>query len=112
MMDVNSRDFISGSGVVGSIIKIDPSVNSEQATLTIQDERDNTEKTVLIAKDTIIRQFQNAIELADLKVTDHVVVVGSPNSSGQIEAKLVRVVPETMEMMSPASGPAPFAQPL
>lgn len=80
-------NFMMGYGTAGSIIKID------NATLTIQDERDKSEKTVVVGKDTVIRRFRDALQLSDLKVDDDVIVVGSPNNSGQIEARLIRVLP-------------------
>jgi hypothetical protein len=36
--------------------------------------------------------FKN-IKLADLKIGDIIVIIGSPNDKGQIEAKIIRVFP-------------------
>ncbi len=85
--DLRGGQFIAGHGTMGSIIKIDNSI------LTIQDERDKSEKTVVVGKDAVIRRFRDTLQLSDLKVDDDIIVVGSPNSSGQIEAKLIRVLP-------------------
>ncbi|HON21861.1 MAG TPA: hypothetical protein PLX48_01705 [Candidatus Paceibacterota bacterium] len=38
--------------------------------------------------------WQEKINISDLKVGDYVVVIGDDNSEGQIEAKLIRVVPQ------------------
>ena len=84
--DFSGRDFIDANGTFGQIIKIDGS------TLVI-DGRDNTEKIVLIKDNTIINGFQNNLKLADLKVNDYIVVIGDPNNTGQIEAKLIRLMP-------------------
>jgi len=80
------RDFIEANGVFGQIIKIDGQ------TLMIKS-RDDVEKIVLISKDAVIRQFQDSLKLADLKTDDYIVVIGEPNDSGQIEAKLIRIMP-------------------
>ncbi len=94
--DFIGRDFINGHGVFGQIIKIDGS------TLVIKG-ADNTEKIILVKDDTTINRLQEKIKAGDLKVDDQVVVIGSPNEQGQIEAQLIRVMP-----VSPAGGLSPF----
>jgi len=84
--EINGRDFIDAHGVFGQIIKIDGS------TLIING-RDNTEKIVVIKDKTIINGFQNNLKPADLKVNDYIVVIGDPNNTGQIEARLIRLMP-------------------
>jgi len=76
---INGRDFIDAHGVFGQIIKIDGS------TLIING-RDNTEKVVIIKNDTVINGPQ-------MKVNDYIVVIGDPNNTGQIEARLIRLMP-------------------
>ncbi len=85
MMDFDRRGFNARSGL-GQIIKIDGN------SLIIKDQA-NIEKTILITdKTAIIRDSQN-IKIADLKVDDKIVVIGRPNNQGQIEPKLIRVLP-------------------
>jgi hypothetical protein len=79
-------NFLGASGAVGKIIKITP------PTFVVAGP-DNLEKVVLMSDDTIIRQFRNTLSQSDLKVDDYVVVIGSPNDQGQIDAKLVRLLP-------------------
>jgi hypothetical protein len=88
------REFTNSNGSFGQIISINPSTNSGQAVLTVKDnDGDNTEKTILVNdKTTIIYQKEN-IKLSDLKVDDNIVVIGEPDNSGQIQAKLIRVMP-------------------
>ena len=57
---------------------------------------DNVEKSVLITDDTEIREFRNLIKPEDLKVNDLVIVIGSPNNTGEIQAKLIRLMPANM----------------
>lgn len=80
------RDFIEANGTVGQIIKIATS------TLVIKGQRD-IEKIVLIKDDTVIKQLKETITINELKIDDMVVVIGEPNNDGQIEAKLIRVIP-------------------
>ena len=78
--------FTNSNGVFGQIIKINDN------SLTVKD-KDNVEKIILTdSKTTIVSQRTN-IKLSDLDVDDMVVVIGNPNSNGQIEAKLIRVMP-------------------
>ncbi len=77
------------NGAVGKIIKI------ALPTLVIIGP-DNIEKTIVLNNDTLIREFRDAIKPTDLKVNDEVVVIGSPNSTSEIEAKLIRLMPSGM----------------
>ena len=76
----------NGNGAIGEII----SLNLPQI---VVNGPDNLEKTVLIGTSTIIRQFQGNIQSSILKTGDFVVVIGNPNNNGQVEAKLIRVMP-------------------
>ena len=84
--DFKNRDFIQSAGVFGQIIKI------ENDKLIIIG-KNNAETIVLITDKTIINRFQETISVADLKIDDAAVIIGEPNNAGQIEAKLIRVMP-------------------
>ncbi len=75
-----------GHGAVGEIVSLVPPV-------LVISEKDNIEKTVVVSTSTEVRKFRDTIQLSDLKVGDFVVVLGNPNTNGQIEAKLIRNVP-------------------
>lgn len=77
-------EFINPNGLSGSVIKFDTS------TLYIKGD-DGVEKSVAISGGTLIRCGRDTIKLSDLKTDDKVVVLGVPSSTGQIEAKLIRV---------------------
>lgn len=79
-------DFIEAHGSFGKIIKIDGKI------IIIQG-RENIEKTILIKDDTVVKGIRGDIKPTDLKVDDFITVIGSPNDSGQIEAKLIRILP-------------------
>lgn len=75
-----------GHGAVGEIISIAlPNI--------IVAGPDNLEKTIVIGTDTRIREFQSELNAEDLTVGDHIITLGEPNEEGQIEAKLVRLLP-------------------
>lgn len=82
---MSRMDFVETHGAAGRIVSIN------LATLVIED-RDGTEKVVLIKKDTVIRLFRKEITSSELAVGDFVVVIGSPNDQAQIEAQLVRLL--------------------
>jgi len=84
--ELGGRDFMMGHGTSGTIVKVATS------TLVVQD-RDNAEKVILITKNTVVNRFRDTIPASDLKENDNVVIIGSPNDAGQIEAKLIRVLP-------------------
>lgn len=75
-----------GHGAVGEIL----SISLPQIVIAGPD---NLEKTVLISTSTIVREFQNQITTDKLKVGDFVVVLGNPNEAGQVDAKLIRIMP-------------------
>lgn len=79
-------------GAAGNIVSVD------LPTFVVAD-RDNVEKEVLIATDTILRHFDESIQPSDLKVGDFTVVIGEPNEESQIEAKLIRVLPPPIQGM-------------
>ena len=89
-------NFPNSHGAVGKIIK------AELPTIIVQD-RDNTEKVILIKDDTKIQKMMFNIKASDLAVDDFVTIIGSPNSQGQIEAKFIRVMPLGIPITPPPS---------
>ncbi len=79
-------DFTDAHGSVGKIIKIN-------LPTFVLEGQDGVEKIISINDDTVIRQFRETIKPTDLKVNDFVVVIGSPNTQGQIESRLIRLMP-------------------
>ncbi|MFA5076108.1 MAG: hypothetical protein WC480_01685 [Patescibacteria group bacterium] len=95
----DDRNFMDAHGVFGQIIKIDGQ------TLIIKGP-DNVEKIVLLDGASIMRGKDN-IQPTELKIDDPIVVIGSPNNDGQIEAKLIRIMPP----MPPAPNGQPMPSP-
>ncbi|MFZ2205019.1 MAG: hypothetical protein WAV23_00295 [Minisyncoccia bacterium] len=79
-------NFPNAHGAIGKIIKI------ELPILIVQD-KDNIEKIVIVTNDTKIINIRNEDNIQDLKIDENIVVIGTPNSQGQIEAKLIRIMP-------------------
>jgi hypothetical protein len=91
---VGVNNFPNANGAIGKIIKI------ELPTVIVQD-KDNTEKVILTTESTQIQKMQSNITTSDLKLGDFVVVIGTPNTQGQIEAKFIRVMPAGMPVPQP-----------
>jgi hypothetical protein len=84
--EFEGRDLMNPHGVVGSILKI------EDSTISIKGP-DNVEKIIQTTDKTLMRRNQDTIKITDLKIDENIVVIGSPNEAGMIEAKLIRVMP-------------------
>lgn len=76
-------DFIEGHGAFGEIIEL------KDNGFVIKG-RGDVEKIVIITEDTIIKRGMETVR-DNLEVGNRVVIIGSPNEEGQIEAKLIRV---------------------
>jgi len=75
--------YLNSHGAMGTIVSI---TGSE---LIVSE--NNVNKTLIINDDTIIHKGPQNAKLTDLKVGDELTIIGSPNSQGQIEAKIINV---------------------
>ena len=92
--------FPNAHGAIGKIMKLElPSI--------IMTDKDNIEKSILTKNDTKVEKVREKIKITDLKVDDFIVVIGSPNTQGQIEAKLIRLMPSPPPGFSPAATSSP-----
>lgn len=76
--------YIEAHGSFGEIIKI------KENEFVIKG-KENIEKVILITEKTIIKKAREVIKKEDLRVGNWVVIIGSPNEDGKIEAKMIRV---------------------
>lgn len=84
--EFRGRNFMDANSAIGLVIKIDTS------TLVIKGD-DGMEKSVLISDKTSIRRFQDTILPSNIKIDERVIILGAPSTTGQIEARLIRVMP-------------------
>ena len=94
-------NFPNANGAIGKIIKIN------LPNIIVQD-KDNTEKVILIKDDTKIQKMMSEVKSSDLSIDDFVIIIGSPNDQGQIEAKLIRIMPAGMPVPPPMETGAPI----
>ena len=78
------------NGISGKILSI-TSDTASTTTLVIADTQ-NPEEKVLIDSNTIIRDHENTVDASSLSVGSSVVVIGTPNNQGEIEANLIRII--------------------
>ncbi len=91
MKDLPRQDFPGGHGVTGKIISINLPTFMVAGT-------DNLEKIINISDDTVIRSVRKNLTANDLKINDLVVIIGAPDQTGLISAKLIRIMPPPLEM--------------
>jgi hypothetical protein len=96
------RGFMEASGVFGQIIKINFSTGEDKTATIIIKGRDDVERIILADNKTIIRSLRETIGTTNLKVNDYVIVIGEPNSDGQIEAKFIRIMPAPEASFNPS----------
>ncbi len=96
--DFNSlnNNLPNANGASGYIIKMSlPNI--------IIADKDGVEKTVSITDNTIFREFRNDIKSSEIKTGDYVIVIGSPDNNGNIEANLIRVLPPPPSQSNPTT---------
>lgn len=78
-------DILTDHGAAGTIISM------SLPTLVI-DDTNHVERVVRMGNDTMIRRFRDTLSANDLKERDYIVVLGTPNSRSEIEARFIRVL--------------------
>jgi hypothetical protein len=96
-MGMNRGDFANSHGATGKIISI------KLPAIVVAD-IDGTEKTITISTSTDIRKFRDTIKATDLKINDFITAIGDPDDNAEVEAKLIRIMPDPVNM--PFIGPA------
>ena len=90
-MGMNRGDFSNSHGAIGKIISINlPNI--------VVADKDGNEKTLILSTTTDIRKFRETVGLEDLKVNDFITVIGEPNDKAEVEAKLIRIMPDPANM--------------
>jgi Domain of unknown function (DUF5666) len=79
------------NGTFGKIISV--SSTTPAGTTIVIDNTSKPEQKVLVTSDTTIRDHENTDTASSLTVGAYAVVVGTPDDQGEIEAKLIRLVP-------------------
>ncbi len=78
-------------GTLGKILSI--TTDSSGTTTLIISSKQKPEEKILITSSTILRERLKNISVSDLSVGAYAVVIGTPNTTGEIVASLLRLVP-------------------
>ena len=81
------RHYTNGSGAMGKVLRID------EDEITLQD-RDGTEKTIHVASTTPIRKSRETVTSREVHAGDTIIIIGSASSTGDIDARLIRILPQ------------------
>jgi len=82
-----NRVLPNAHGAIGQIV----SINGGKI---VVEDRDGIDKTIRVSSSTVIKGFNGANNLEDLKVNDLIVVFGSPSEADSIvDARLIRTMP-------------------
>ncbi len=92
------QPFFNPHGVTGEVIDLGSS------TISVKD-LDGDEHSVMVMQDTAIREGDAAIMLGGIHIGDMITVIGAPNGSGQVAARLVRVISSSSSIPVPAPMP-------
>jgi hypothetical protein len=90
--------MLNAHGVAGPVIRV-------TADSLVVGDPDGAEKTVLVSGSTPIREDSNNVSISDIKVNDQVVVIGSPNEQGEVQAMFIRVMDDTLPSPPPQQVP-------
>lgn len=79
-----SRSFAATHGLSGTIVKID-------LPRMIVANEDNMETVIVTDEHTFIRRHRESLSAADLRLNDRVIILGRPDDSAQLQARLIRI---------------------
>jgi hypothetical protein len=71
-------------GTIGTVISVGSS------TIATKDPNGN-EQSIVIDDDTVIREADQTVSIAEVQDGDQIAVIGEPNDTGQIHARFIRV---------------------
>lgn len=90
------EEFSTSHGATGRIVSVSlPSF--------VVASPDNSEKTVTISNDTMIRRFRTTVGPTDIQPDEFTVVLGNPDDTGVIQAKFIRLMPGMVTVDATAS---------
>jgi len=94
-----ARSFINGHGLFGSVVSIDKS------DIIVKDHDDEAEKDVVYSSQTSVVSPHGTVQVSDIKIGDIVVVIGSPDDQGRINATFIRILPPNTPSLRPSIVP-------
>lgn len=87
----DGREMRNANGLAGAVVSVTDN-------LIIIKDRDDKENTVAVSDKTIIKAGRSDIKIGDLKTDENLVVIGKPNDSGVIDADLIRIFDDNLNI--------------
>ena len=84
-LGIPEDDFPEAHGAVGRILSVN------LPTFIIEDK--GNAKVVRITDDTVVRRQHSKVATKTIAVNEFAVIIGSPNSQSEIDAKFIRILP-------------------
>jgi hypothetical protein len=81
---MEGSDLRNAHGLAGTVVSVSGS------NIIVKDREDN-ENTVAVNDKTIIKRNADNLTISDIKVGDHIVVMGAPDNQGVVSADLIRL---------------------
>lgn len=89
-MPLRRLNAANDHGAVGNVILSNLSPDKKSGNIIIEN-KDGIEESILISPNTVIRKNNAKISAVNINLGDSIVVLGSPNASGQIQADFIRI---------------------
>ncbi len=90
-------------GTLGKIVSI--TTDSSGSTTLIMMSKQKLEEKILITSNTILRDNLKTISVSDLSAGAYAVVIGTPDTKGEIVASLLRLVPSPTALTASSTNP-------
>ena len=87
------KEFISSNGAFGIIANLTDGQTPDSKIITME-ERGGVEKIIIAGPRTVISLQRKNLKISDLKIGDNIIVIGQPNQDGQVEAGIIRIMPQ------------------
>ena len=88
-----NKNTMGAHGIFGTVIKID-------GTTLIIKGKNAIEESVEVLPGTTIVNNAGVITISDIKINDAVVIIGSPDDLGEVEAKFIRILPQVTSFLT------------
>jgi hypothetical protein len=95
-MGIPDSHVPSPDGILGKIISA--STDSSGTTTLVVSSPQKPEEKIIVDGNTVIRDHENTVTASSLTTGTYAVVIGAPNSDGELHASLVRIVPSPEEL--------------
>ena len=87
-------DFLNADSTAGTVLTVSGN------TIVMKDDQ-NTERTVIVSATTTIREGDETVSISDIKPSDQIVIIGQPDSTGELQANFIRAFDASSTPLNP-----------